>query len=95
MDYFIPEEFRKFFWDVRIKDLNIKENKVFIIERLLNEGDEEAVFWLFRNYSSSEILNAVTKIRGLSLKTARCMQNYFDLKEEDFQCIGESWTHRD
>ena len=79
---------KPFFWDVRLEDLNTCDNYVFIIERLLNEGDEDALRWLFLTYDGRRIRDAVLTARNLSTKTARCWSNYFDLKEEEMRCFG-------
>jgi len=88
----IPEWLEPYFWDVHIEDIDLKDNCVFIIERLLNEGDQEALNWLFGIYTEGKIKEAVLVSRGLSLKTARCWQNYFDLREEEMRCFGTQST---
>lgn len=35
--------FESFFWDVHIHELSIEENKFFIIERLLQEGNHQFI----------------------------------------------------
>ncbi|RJQ77324.1 MAG: hypothetical protein C4519_13730 [Desulfobacteraceae bacterium] len=47
----IPGWLEPYFWDVRIEELDLKDNGVFIIERLLNEGDQKALNWLFGVYA--------------------------------------------
>lgn len=84
----IPGWLRPYFWDVCIQDLDPKDNCVFIIERLMNEGDQAALHWLFRTYAERDIKEAVLKSRGLSPKTARCWQNYFGFREEEMRCFG-------
>jgi len=88
----VPGWLKLFFWDVRVEDLNIHDNHIFIIERLLNEGDQDALCWLFSMYDEERIKEAVLAGRGLSLKTARCWQNYFDLEEEQMHCFGPRST---
>jgi hypothetical protein len=77
-----------YFWDTDITLLDVDKNKVFIIERLLNTGDEKTLSWLFQNYTKDTIRESVAACRGLSIKTARCWQNYFKLKEEEMRCFG-------
>lgn len=79
----IPDEIRPFFWDVDIKNLDLNDHQKYIIERLLNEGDHRAVKWLFQTFSLKQIKNVVLQSRGLSLQTALCWQNFFQLKEEE------------
>ncbi len=84
----IPPQLHPYFWDVSPEEIDLQQHRFFIIERLLNEGDHHALIWLFENYPQSTIKEAVIACRGLSLKTARCWQNYFDLKEEEIYSAG-------
>lgn len=84
----LPSWMDLFFWDVTLNTLDLEKNRVFIIERLLNVGDEKTLLWIFKNYPMNLIKESVLKSRGLSLKTARCWQNYFNLKEEEMRCFG-------
>ncbi len=84
----LPRWLKPFFWDVPVEKLDLQEHRIFIIERLLNEGNQHSLQWLFRAYSEGTIREAVTSSRGLTLKTARCWQNYFGLKEEEMRCFG-------
>ncbi len=92
----LPEEFRPFFWDISdMSVIDIKDDKFFIIERLLNEGNEKSLQWLFQNYSHDEIKEIVYNSRRLTLKTAYCWQNYFDLKREEMRCFGAPLTNEE
>ena len=84
----IPSWMKHYFWDTDINTLDLDKNRVFIIERLLNVGNEKTLSWVFENYSINSVRDAVQTSRGLSLKTARCWQNYFNLKEEEMRCFG-------
>lgn len=84
----MPSWLQPFFWDVTLEDLDLQQHRVFIIERLLNEGDHRSLAWLFVTYPKETIREAVMLSRGLSLKTARCWQNYFGLTEEEMRCFG-------
>ncbi len=84
----VPSRLQPYFWDTSPDELDLQEHHIFIIERLLNEGDHHAVAWLFHVYPESIIAEAVKNSRALTVKTARCWQNYFDLKEEEMCCAG-------
>ncbi len=91
----VPKWLKPFFWDVEIGELDTEQHKVFIIERLLNEGNQKTLEWLFKTYSEDDIKEVVMKSKKLTLKTARCWQNYFDLGEEEMRCFGRYWTSPD
>ena len=84
----LPVSLKVYFWDVSVNELNFDKHRKFIISRILNEGNHRAVAWLFDVYKRETIKDAVKTSRSLSLKTARCWQNYFDLKEEELCCTG-------
>ncbi len=85
---YLPAWLKPFFWDVDVENLDLKQHHVFIIERLLNEGDHKALSWLFKTYLNEEIKKAVSTSKKLTLKSARCWQNYYGLSEEEMRCFG-------
>lgn len=64
----IPGWLQSYFWDVRLRDLNLKNNRIFIIERLLNEGDQAALQWLFKTYSKREIKEIKEILLGILIR---------------------------
>ena len=84
----LPDYLRVYFWDIEIEKLDLQQHSQFIISRILNEGNDQALAWLFNLYDRETIKNTVKASRSLSLKTARCWQNFFDLKEEELCCTG-------
>ena len=84
----LPDYLRVYFWDIEIDELDLNRHSHFIISRILNEVNDQALKWLFDFYDKETIKNTVKVSRTLSLKTARCWQNFFDLKEEELCCTG-------
>ena len=65
----IPEHLRPFFWETDLSKISIEENKQYIIERILDLGDKEAVQWIFSNFSLDEIKKAIKGSRRISKKS--------------------------
>lgn len=84
----VPKEVIMLLWDVDLTSLNLEEHSSLIIERVLNMGEEVALKWIWHTYGQETIKETVQKSRKLSLKTARCWQNYFNLKEEQMRCFS-------
>ncbi|MGI5822972.1 MAG: DUF6922 domain-containing protein [Dethiobacteria bacterium] len=84
----MPAAVTRLFWDVDWDTLNLEAHQGFIIERVLNMGDEVALKWLWQKFGRGAILKTVTVSSKLTLKTARCWQNYFQLKEEQMKCFS-------
>jgi hypothetical protein len=85
----IPDELKVYFWDVSIDDIDLIKHRKFIIARILNEGNQKALIWLFKTYDEGTIKQSVRTTRDLTVKTARCWQNFFDLKEDEICCTGQ------
>jgi hypothetical protein len=66
---------KSLFWDADVTGLDLQQNKEYIIERVLELGDEKAVRWLFSNYLRSEIRQVLTGSRRISRKSS----NYWSL----------------
>lgn len=69
----VPRRFRRFFWDVRIADLSVDQHQDFILGRLLEDGDRQALHWLVRTYSR-ETVAAFLKGRGVEVLSRRAWQ---------------------
>lgn len=51
----IPHFLQPFLWSVNIADLNLKEDKIYIINQILSFGDMQALAWIFKTYSLQEL----------------------------------------
>jgi hypothetical protein len=65
----VPAELGRFFWDVDPAGLDPLRHKSYIIERILEFGDEKAVRWLFDTFSRDDIAAILDSSRSLSLKS--------------------------
>ncbi len=57
------------FWDTNPKNIDTKRNAQYIIERILDLGDDKEVKWLWDFYSRSLLKNVVAKSRCLRPRT--------------------------
>jgi hypothetical protein len=63
------ELLRPFFWDSDPSKINLDKNSPYIIERILELGDERAVRWLFKTFSLDDIKSTLLKSRRISKKS--------------------------
>lgn len=70
----LPEELRRYFWDVDPGELSIEKNIRFIAERILNLGNQEDVKWLFSRIDIQYIKALVKNSRNLNNKTRNFWQ---------------------
>lgn len=83
----VPAALRKLFWDVNIETLGTEKHKVYIIERVLEFGDEEVYRWLFNTYANRDIIAVTKSSRRLSRPTATMMANFYNLLEGEVRCL--------
>lgn len=83
----IPEFLHVLFWDTDPESLDLWNHKKFIIERILEFGDEDAYRWMFRTYSDEEIIATVKSSRNISPKTAVLIANSYDIPREEIACL--------
>lgn len=57
----LPKELQPVLWSVKIEDLDLIKDKVYIINQILSYGNLSQLKWLFKNYSFSEIKNVFLK----------------------------------
>ena len=71
----IPQEFNRFFWDIKPEQLDFQTHKFFILERLLEEGNNSAVHWVLDVFTSKDIEKVVCSSRRIRIKTALFWKN--------------------
>lgn len=68
-------EFRPtLFWDVDPKTIDPQKNSTYIIERILDFGNDEEVRWMFQNYRLTQIKDVVQNSRVLHDKSKSLWQ---------------------
>ncbi|MDI3281573.1 MAG: hypothetical protein QJR13_09405 [Bacillota bacterium] len=83
----LPPFLYKFFWDTDPSRLDARRDRSFILERLLELGDDEAVHWLLSTYPREEIEEVVRYSRRLSRKTANFWALRYGLPQEEIRCL--------
>lgn len=51
----IPSFLQGILWSVRVEDLDLQKDKVYIIHQILSYGNFKELRWLLKNYSLQEI----------------------------------------
>ncbi len=65
----IPENLKRYFWDTDVAKLSLKKHATYIIERVLEWGNIEAVKWLRDIYAEKTILQVLNHSRRISDKS--------------------------
>jgi hypothetical protein len=72
----LPCFITQYFWGDDISQLDLEKNKKYIIETLLEKGDERALHWLFSNIDRQTIINFLPNVK-LSKKSKTFWNIYF------------------
>lgn len=57
------------FWDTNPSKIDPKKNAGYVIERVLDLGNDKEVKWVLKNYSKATLKKTVAKSRSLSPRT--------------------------
>jgi hypothetical protein len=76
------------FWDNEVGDVDVKQHKKHIIERVLTRGFLKDVYILFKIYSKDELTTAIKSSRVLDKKTANFCHLYFNIPKEDISACA-------
>jgi len=87
----IPKFLKKYFWDVAFEKLNLETHPEFILERILEYGDEKAVKWMKETFSRDEIANILFHFRGISPKTANYWALIYDIDKRKVLCLQKQY----
>ena len=83
----LPIALKKYFWDVKFENVDIRKHRVYILKRLLEYGDEKAVDWMRDSFKDSEIRDTLCNFRGFSLKTANFWAIVLNIPKKDILCF--------
>lgn len=87
----LPPTVAALFWDVDPAGLDPERYPRYVIERVLEYGDEDAVRWLRSEYADEAIIDVVCTSRRLSAKTVAFWRRYYHLEEgEGEPCTPKS-----
>lgn len=87
----LPKFLKKYFWDVDFKKIDLGKDRIYILKRILEYGNEDAVKWMWRNFKKSEIKFALCNFRGYSLKSANFWAFILGIKREEVKCLNRSF----
>jgi hypothetical protein len=87
----LPKYLSKYFWDVEFDKIDLQKRRVYILKRILEYGDQQAVIWMWKNFNESEIKDTLSKYRGFSQKSANFWATVLNIKKEDVLCLNKSF----
>lgn len=75
-NFSFPSYVARYFWGDNIQQLKLLENEKYIIQTLLEKGDQHAIEWLLSAINKNTIKNLLPTLK-LSKKSANYWNIYF------------------
>lgn len=85
---------KKFFWDVDFNRLDPNRDQEFIIERLLEGGDEVATRWLFESYYKKAISRVLKKSARISPMSANYWAIILNIPRQEISCLSKQFQNK-
>ncbi len=90
----IPHYVTQYLWDADLNQLDLEANKQFVIERILEYGDEPAVNWMQAHYEQDEIIQVLKTSRRISAKTGQFYALLYQLDPSTLRCLTQPFTQK-
>lgn len=90
----IPKHVERYLWDVKVDALDIQKHSGFVIERVLEYGDTDALSWILETYKKEDILGVLKTSKRISHKTGNFYALYFGIPKEELLCIRKPYTRK-
>ena len=87
----IPPSLYKFFWDVNPQKVNPAEKPYFVIQRLLDKGNLEAVRWIREHFKPTIIQKTLRDYRDFSLRSASFWGLLYHVPLSEIKCFHEPY----
>lgn len=88
----LPESFRPYFWDVKFEDIDIQKNPQFVLKRIIDRGNTDALLWVLERFNVNEIKNLVLTSRDLSRRTGSFWADMLGLNKNEVPCLQKPYS---
>lgn len=87
----LPEELKPLFWDTNFETLNPHKKSHYIINRIFDKGNIDAIRWVRKTYPENTIKFSLMKLRDFSLKSATFWATIYDIPFNQMTCLQEPY----
>jgi hypothetical protein len=67
----LPAFLRRFFWEVDAKQVSVRKNRGYVVQRLVSVGDQTAIDWLRAEVGDASIRKEIIACRGRGFTAAQ------------------------
>lgn len=84
----LPRYLKRYFWEVDFAQVQLPEREFYVIERLLEHGDDRAIRWLKQTFTPEAIGHVVKESRAISRRTANLWGLFLGIPREAIRCFS-------
>ena len=84
----LPDFLQPYFGEVDFSRLHLPERQVYVIERVLEYGEDRAIRWLRATFSPDKLADVVRHSRRISPNTANLWALVLDIPRDQIQCMS-------
>lgn len=85
----LPDFLKPYFWEIDFSRLRLPQRQTYVIERVLEYGDDQAIHWLKQTFSPETIADVVRNSRRISSNTANLWALVLDIPKEQIRCFSK------
>jgi hypothetical protein len=84
----LPDFLKPYFWEVDFTRLRLPQREVYVIERIMEYGEDQVIHWLKETFSTETLADVVRHSRRLSTNTANLWALVLDIPREQIRCLS-------
>jgi len=87
----LPEMLRPLFWDTDFDTLHPMNKSHYIINRIFDKGNTDAIRWAKKTYPEDTIKTSLMKLRDFSLRSATFWATIYNIPFDQMTCLQEPY----
>ncbi len=85
----LPDFLKPYFWETDLARINRQRHESYIIERVIEYGDDRAIHWLKANFTPAQIARVVRASRAISPNTANLWALILKIPRGKIECFSK------
>lgn len=85
----LPVFLKSLFWEIDSSNLNYAAASTYIIKRILEHGDEQAIRWMRERFEKRRIIEVLCGVRDLSRRSANLWTLIFGVDRRKIKCLNK------
>ena len=90
----LPPYVSYLFREIDENEIDIRKNTTYVIERVLENGDDRSVIWCVKTFDKEAIEEVIRKSAFISPQTGSLWALMLDIREDKIQCLAGRSTRK-